>query len=303
VTYLDSHGNDVYLRSKCEDIYIEHLDSGPSKGDIELHVDDSVYLAGQLHNGGTGQILAGDDLCIRAGDDIQLLGNVTAGGEINLCAEGDVEIAGTVVAGDDIWVKTDHGDVAIKSAVHSGDRLDVFAGKELSISAPLQAGGDLELYAKGALNTLNELATLTAGMNVALKTCKGDIELFGAITAGVGYTPCNSKHWFCRSQERPDVAINAGGAVRIHGTVTSMDDVTIAAWGDIDVSGTIAAYDEIRLTSWDDIELLPGSLLTGLLGKKAQRVSLIARDQVTLQGTINAQKLIVIPRARWCMFF
>jgi hypothetical protein len=303
VTYLDSHGNDVYLRSKHEDIKIEYLTAGPTKGDIELHADDSVFLAGELYNGGTGQIIAGDDLCIRAGDDIRLFGNVSAGGEIDLWAEHNIETTGTIVAGDDIWIKTDHCDVVIAGAVQSGDRLDVSSGKDLIISATIKARSDLELYAKDSLRTDHSQATLTSGMNVALKTCKGDIELLGAVTAGEGFVPSNSKHGFCRSQERPDVAINAGGAVRIHGTVTSPDDVIVSAGGDIAVSGTIRASDEIRLSSWDDIALLPGSLLTGLSGKKAQRVTLIARDQVTLQGTINAEKLVVIPRARSCMFF
>jgi hypothetical protein len=365
VTYLDSHGKDVYLRSKYEDITIEYLDSGPSKGDIELHADDSVYLAGRLYNGGTGQIIAGDDLWIRAGDDIRLFGNVSAGGDINLCADHSVEIAGTIAAGDDIeiwaddgiyldapmtagdrielgtcgylettvnapltaggdidlyakgsvtvggeviagedvWVRSECGDVLIDGRIVAGDGIDVWAGKNLIISAPLQAGDDLDLYAKGALKTVNELATLTAGMDVVLGTCKGDIELFGAVTAGAGWAPCSSKHWCCWHQEKPDVVISSGGAIRLHGAVTAQDDVTLSAWGDISVSGTIAAGDEIRLTSWDDLSLLPGSLLTGLSGKKAQRVSLFARDQVTLQGAINAEKLIVIPKARCSMLF
>jgi hypothetical protein len=303
VSYLDSHSNDVYLRSKYEDIKIEYLTSGPSKGDIELHADDSVYLAGELYNGDIGQIIAGDDLCIRAGDDLRLFGNVSAGGEIDLWAEHHIETTGMIVAGDDIWIKTDHCGVAIAGAVQSGDRLDLSSGKDLIISAAIKARGDLELYANDSLRTDHSQATLTSGMNVALKTCKGDIELLGAVTAGEGFVPANSKHWFCSHQERPDAVINAGGAVRIHGTLTSRDDVTVSAGGDIVVSGTIAGADEIRLSSWDDIELLPGSLLTGLSGKKAQRVTLIACDQVTLQGAINAEKLVVVPRARCSMFF
>jgi hypothetical protein len=225
---------------------------------------------------------------------------VSAGGDINLCAHGGIEIAGTVVAGDDLWIKTDPGDVVVNGAVQAGDRLEVSSGRNLIISAPLKAGGDLDLYAKGCLKTINDLATLTAGMDVVLGTCKGDIEILGAITAGAGYVPCSSKHC-CWHQERPDVVINSGGAVRLHGTVTSVDDVIISAWGYIEVSGTIAAGDEIRLSTFDDLTLLPGSLLTGVLGKKAQRVSLFARDQVTLQGAINAEKLVVIPKARCSM--
>jgi len=138
---------------------------------------------------------------------------------------------------------------------------------------------------------------------VVLGTCRGDIEILGAITVGAGYTPCRSKHWCCRSQEGPDLLINSGGAVRLYGTLTSPDDVIISAWGDIEVSGTIEVGDEIRLSSWDDIELLPGSLLTGILGKKAQRVSLFARDHVILQGSINTEKLVVIPKARCSTLF
>jgi hypothetical protein len=68
------------------------------------------------------------------------------------------------------------------------------------------------------------------------------------------------------------------------------------------VSGTIEAGDEIRLSTFDDLTLLPGSLLTGSMGKKARLVFLFARDHVTLQGTINAEKLVVIPKALYHEF-
>jgi hypothetical protein len=301
VTYLDSHGNDIYLRSKYEDISVEHLNSGPCRGDIDLHADDSVYLAGKLYSGETGQIIAGDDLCIRAGDDIRLFGNVSAGGGIDLWAEHHIETNGTIVAGDDIWIETDHCDVAVNGVLLSGDRLEVSSGEDLIIGGKLKAGDDLNLYAKGCLKTISESATLTAEMDVMLWTCGGDMELLGAITAGAGYVPCSSKQC-CWHQERSGVEINAGGAVRINGTVTATADVTVSAWGDIEASGTIAAGDEIRLSSWDDLSLLPGSLLSGLSGKRAQRVTLLARDQISLLGTIHAERLVVIPRARSGMF-
>jgi hypothetical protein len=43
--------------------------------------------------------------------------------------------------------------------------------------------------------------------------------------------------------------------------------------------------------------LLPGSLLTRTLGKKAQGVYLFACDVVTLQGTFYAEKPVVIRKA------
>jgi Ca2+-binding EF-hand superfamily protein len=294
VTYLDSHGRDVFLRSKYEDVCVEYLSSGPCRGDIELDADGSVRLAEQRLGGEIGQITAGDDLRVRAGDEIRLLGSVSAGGDIDLRADGGIIISGVIAAGDNIRVTAERGAAVIEGAVHAGERLDVSSGSDLTISAPLQAGGRLELYARGTLRTVNDLSTLTAGTDVVLGTCHGDIELLGAITAGAGYTPS-------RCHERPDVVINAGGALHLHGVLTSPDDVFVFAWGDIDVSGTIAAGDEVRVSTFGDLTLLPGSLLTGLSGNKARRVTLFAHDQVNLQGTISAEELVVIPKARCCL--
>jgi hypothetical protein len=286
-------------------------------GDIELDAKRVLSLGADVTaeddieiwaNGGiivNGAMTAGDRIELATCGDLMTTANglLTAGGDIELYAKGAITVGADLVAGDDVWMKTDCGDVLIKASVQAGDRIEVLAGKKLIISAPLQAGGDLNLYAKDSLKTINKFATITAGMDVVLGTCKGDIELVGAVTAGAGWAPCSSKHCCHWHKERPDVEINAGGAFRLYGTVTSQDDVNVFAWGDIEVIGTIAAGDEIRLSSWDDIDLLPGSLLTGISGKKAQRVSLFARDQVILQGAINAEKLVVIPKARCSMLF
>ncbi len=383
VVYLGSQGNDIYLRSKYQDISVEYLSSAPCSGDIELDADGSVRLAGQLFSGETGQIIAGDDLRIRAGDGIQLLGSTSAGGDIDLWADEGIQISGVVAAADDIQVRTDDGTAAIEAAVRADGLLDVSAGKDLLISAPLVAGGDLELHARGSLKTTNDLATLTAGMNVVLGTCSGDIELRGAVAAGAGYTPCSSRHWCHDCHEMPDLLIHSGAGLFIQGDVTSVDDVEacaddgilidagvtavdaitlhargsltvtaratlnaggdvdlyakgllsiggevngaydvmmtgcsdlemsgkiragddviVFAWGDNVISGSVEVGDEIRLSALDDLTLLPGSLLTGILGKPAERVSLFAYDQITMQGTIYAEKLIVRPgRSSFC---
>jgi hypothetical protein len=289
VTYLDSRGYDVYLRSKYEDIYVEYLNAGPCKGDVELAADGSVHLAGQLYSGDIGQIIAGDDLCISAGDDIRLLGNVSAGGDINLYAGDGLENAGPVIAGDDIWIKTGHGDAVINGALQAGDQFDVSAGKNLIMSAPLQAGSDLKLYAKGLLKTVDELATLSAGMDVILGTCRGDIELFGAITAGVRYTPCSSKHCCSSRQERPDVVINAGGALCAYETISSVGEVEIWANGGVSIERGITADDLIKigtcgsLTITSDASLAAGKNME-LYSKKAMTIDgiLSAADEVTI---------------------
>jgi hypothetical protein len=46
VVYLDSHGQDIYLRSKYESILVEYLNPGPRKGDVKLKAGDFILPPG-----------------------------------------------------------------------------------------------------------------------------------------------------------------------------------------------------------------------------------------------------------------
>jgi hypothetical protein len=46
VIYLDSHGQDIYLRSKYESILVEYLNPGPRKGDVKLKAGDFILPPG-----------------------------------------------------------------------------------------------------------------------------------------------------------------------------------------------------------------------------------------------------------------
>jgi hypothetical protein len=123
VVYLDSHGHDIYLRSKDESISVEHLNSSPGKGDVKLKADDSVYLAARLHCGDVGQIISGDDLSIYAGDQIEILGTVNAGDDIKMIScHGDISIGGSVVAGGRLDARA-HGNLIISGSLEVGERL------------------------------------------------------------------------------------------------------------------------------------------------------------------------------------
>jgi hypothetical protein len=226
VTYLDTNGNDIYLKSKYGDISVAYLNSGPCKGDITLTADDSVFLTGQLYSGYMGQIIAGDDLTIYAADDIQIFG--------------------TVSAGDDIKMASADGEVYIGGPVSAGDSIDINAEENLIISAPIEAGGDLDLYARYSLATINDLATLTAGADVELETRYGTIELWGAVSAGNGFTHSSSKHCKCH-EESPDVLIDSGSELYIHGAIHSQDDVEIWADDGVFIDAPITAVDDIEI--------------------------------------------------------
>jgi len=122
VVYLDSHGHDVYLRSKQESISVEYLNTSPGKGDVKLEARDVVCLAAQLHCGDVGQIIAGDDLSIGARDRIEILGNVHARDDIEMVSRhGDIIIDGRVVAGGRIDAHA-HGNLIISGSLEAGER-------------------------------------------------------------------------------------------------------------------------------------------------------------------------------------
>jgi hypothetical protein len=271
VTYLDSHGRDISLRSKYEDIYVDYLHAEPCRGDVYLKADDAIHVAGELYSGETGQITAGDDLSIFAGDGIELYGDLQAGDDIKL------------VSGD--------GNVSIHGRVIAADRIDVYADEDLTITAPLEAGGDLDLYARGSLITTNASATLTAGVDVELETRWGDIQLSGAVHAGNGRT------------RSPDVIIDSGGWLDIYAPVTSLDDVEVWADDGLFMDAPVAAADQIEwgtcghlttssdapLTAGGDVDLYAGKIM--ILGAEVTAgddVDAWAKGGIFVDGAVTA---------------
>jgi hypothetical protein len=282
VTYLDTNGRDIYLKSKYGDISLSYLNSGPCKGDITLKADNSVFLAGKLYSGDMGHIITGDDLSIYAG--------------------GDIEIFGTVSASDDIKMESADGEVYIDGPVSAGDSIDINADENLIISAPIEAGGDLDLYAKYSLATINDLATLTAGADVELETRYGTVELWGAISAGNGFIHSSFKHCKCH-EEGPDVLIDSGSELYIHGAIHSQDDVEIWADDGVFIDAPITAVDEIEigtcgsltttasadLSTGDDIELYARQVLSiGAAVSAGDDVDVNSCSDVQINGKVSA---------------
>ena len=90
-----------------------------------------------------------------------------------------------------------------------------------------------------------------------------------------------------------DVEISSCSDVRIAGDVSAGDDVNVYAHADIEVASTIEAVDRIYLSAKDSLMLLSESWLGGINGEKARMVFLRAGDTVTLDGSINGEKIVV----------
>jgi filamentous hemagglutinin len=208
VTYLDTNGSDIYLKSKYGDITVKYLNSGPCKGDITLKADDSVSLAGQLYSGDMGQIIAGDDLSVYAGGDIQILGAVSAG--------------------DDIEMESSDGEVYVGGPVSAGDSIDINADENLIISAPITAVDDIEIRTCGNLTTTSK-ASLTAGDDVALYA-KQLLTIGAPVYGG------------------DDIRIKSGGSnVLIGAEVTSENRVDIYAQAHLTIDAALSAGSDLDL--------------------------------------------------------
>jgi len=243
VVYLDSHGHDIDLKSRCGDIHIEYLNAGPGKGDITLKVDNLVYLAGQLYSGDTGQIIAGDDLEIYAGGDIRLFGSVSAGDDIRVTSyDGEVYIGGPVSAGDDIDIYADD-DLIISAAVAAGDDVNLDSGGELEIYAVINSLDDVKIWADEGIFVD---AAITSVDNIEIGT-SGDLTTTDNAPLGAGN----------------DIEIYAGGTVRLGAEVTAGGDIRIDSWdGDVLIAGSIAAGEAIDVDA-DENLIISAALYAG----------------------------------------
>jgi uncharacterized protein (DUF2345 family) len=139
-------------------------------------------------------------------------------------------------------------------------------------NAAITEADDIEIGTCGSLITTAD-AVLGAGDDIELYAKKG-LSIGAAVHAG------------------DDVDVYSCSAVHIAGNVSAKDDVKVYARSDIEIASTIEAVDRIYLKARENLTLLPGSLLTGMNGEKARIVYLRAGDNMTLDGAINAEKVI-----------
>jgi hypothetical protein len=94
-----------------------------------------------------------------------------------------------------------------------------------------------------------------------LETRYGDIALWGAVSAGNGFTTSSSKH--CKGhKESPGVSIDSGAELFIHAAINSQDDVDIKADDGIFIDAAITAEDEIEIESGGSLTTAANAVLT-----------------------------------------
>jgi len=273
--------------------------------DAPILVEDHITLTtcGELATGINSALSAGSDLKLSAGTGMIIDGLAEAGGDISIHAKGTVSIGAPVFAGDDVRITSCHGDVLNDGAIDAGDDIDVYAGEDLLISAAMEAGGEIDLYAKYDLTSTHPGASLTAGEDVKIKTRYGDIVLHGAVNAGNGAEAALQSRSCRRYTESPDVWIDSGAGLTIHGNISAQDDIDLRADEEIIVTASIFASDELemktsgamtiaetaRIVAEDDIDLYSKSDMV-ISGKvtSADDVYFTSCGNVLIDGTVQA---------------
>ena len=165
------------------------------------------------------------------------------------------------------------GSLLVYGSIISGEDVEIWAEEGITIEASITAVDRIEMGTDGAFTTTSS-APLASG---------GDIELYAREILSIGGT----------IHSGDDVAISGRSDLQVLGDISATDDVCIYSWADLEVAGRIAAKDRIHLTAKDDLTLWPESSLAGLDGEEARLVWLWAGDDITMDGHINAEKLIV----------
>ena len=306
-------GGDVNIDSRDSDVLINGVVT--TGGWIDVVADGDLEIS--------AAVTAGEDIGIKSRDsDVLVAGTLTAGDEIDVYADGDLAIsvamdaggdldlyarhdlitvnpAATLTAGVDVELETRYGTIELWGAVQSGD------GQTYSPDVLIDSGSELYIYA--SINSLDDVeiwaddgilidAAITAADKMEIATC-GSLE----ITVNASLSSNDDLELYAREIFTIEGAVSSAGDIdiysradlRITGTIRAQDDVTVYSRDNIDVSGRIEAFDRIRLTARDDLNLHSLASLTGLDGGKARFVYLSAGKEMTLDGFINAERLVV----------
>jgi len=300
------------------------IDSGGALGihapitaldDVEIWADDGILITraitanDEIEIGTCGDltisaaIAAGSDLKLWASKAMAVGGIAEAGNDISIHAKRAVSISAPIAAGDDIKISSRYGDVLLDGTLTAGSHVTINANGDLDITAAITAGDDLDLYAGGSLTTTNGLATLTAGGDVDIETRHGNITVHGSITAGNGTAAAlqsKSCRWYSQT---PDVWIDSGAGLFIHGDISAEDDIEIQADEEIIVTASISAGDELEIETsgamsitgsaevkaGDDIDLYCKSnlIISGLVAS-SDDIRFTSFRNVLMDGTVQA---------------
>ena len=171
-----------------------------------------------------GELLAGQDLLLKAGEDItSLASTIRADGDVRLEADRDINLLARRREAA-YYVRDSKGFYQEESVVHdtgavsAGGNLGLSAGRAIRAEATdLRAGGDIGLRARGAVNLL-------------------DVQDRRAYHAEWrGKSAFSRKHSLVAGETRRSIGarLSAGGAVRLQGGAVTLRGAAIEAGGDI----------------------------------------------------------------------
>ena len=293
----DASGNNVGLMSLSGDIAVDYVGVGAEFGQISLSSADDIFEVNDDSeidlSGALGILYAQDwiDKYIETAfsprpghghkaslykfdhgkklDIGDLKGNVelffTVDDKVHVVSDGDISVTYLATNGHDVDLRSKYGDIYVEYLDAGPDKGDV----------KLEAFGSVVLAGQ---SYGGDKGQITAGDHVQIKAHTGDIELWGSVEAGTGWTSTHHHH-----HHHAGIRIDAGSNVSIFGAVTSMDDVELQADGSIYVDAAITVLDDLKVEAKGDLTITANADLVA-----GDDVRLESLADVLMSGKITA---------------
>ncbi|WP_454669942.1 two-partner secretion domain-containing protein [Achromobacter kerstersii] len=258
-----------------------------SKGAQTLAAVRDIAVGGQLLSGDTLSLRAGQDLGIRAAAQLQSATNMA------LNAGRNADMSGTATSDGAIAINAVR-DLNLDGAAQAyGGSLDLNSGNDLRLGESSQAQGvgvtvaaARDLYTNGDVSAVGP-AVLTAGNRAMLGGklgADGDLTLRAAGAA----------HVTGAFEATGSAALAGGGDVGLAGSLRSNLGTQVNALGKLDLTGTVdAAQGAVTLASGDDLSI-------GTSGRvnAAGPVALLAGGALNAAGTVSSLAALTAQAAR-----
>ena len=209
-----------------------------------------LRLGGGLFNHASGQVLAEEDLTLKAGTLLENIGLLHAGASLSAEVAGDVVNAGEMAGQAGLSVNSG-ASVGNEGLLHSGGTAAVRAAADLSNAGDILSKGDLAVSAGGVFTNTGRVATESdADVRAGNLLNAGELESGGSLTVDVAEVFENPGRLF--SGETLEIL---AGSVRnlVSGLMMSMGDLWADAGAGLRNAGDMVAGGFLSVTTGADL--------------------------------------------------
>jgi len=224
-----------------------------TSGDVLLEATAGDVVINAVVSSTTGNIT------ITAGGNADLNATVTTGTDVLVTAVGNVSVSDNVTAGRDVSLVSTGADIDITAPVDAGRNVDLNAATSIDASATLHADNGMTV-ASGGTTTLTAAADITTGAG-GLTMVVGQLTTAADITTASGNVSITGPVVLTNSITWTTMSSGSGADITVDGTIDGttdfVEDLTLTAGaGDIRVTGNVGSTTKLGnllITQADDV--------------------------------------------------